>query len=201
MQKITDIAELEAIYPAPTARATVEKVSSRLTRAYRAWIERSRFCVLTTVGPEGTDASPRGDAHPVVRVIDDKTLALPDRRGNNRIDSLRNIVRDGRVSLMFMIAGSNNVMRVNGRAVLTAEPGLLAGFGMEGKLPRTVTIVTIEEVYPQCARALMRARLWSGEDESGGLPSVGEMMAEIAAGFDGATYDAEWAGRAKETMW
>ena len=177
------------------------KVTDRLTRAYRAWIERSRFVVISTVGPEGVDGSPRGDAGPVVEIADARTLLLPDWRGNNRIDTLRNIVRDSRVALMFFVAGSDNVIRVNGTAVVSADPALVGRFEQQGKHPRTVVVVTIGEVYAQCARALMRAALWSGEDLSGGLPTVGDMLADAKAGFDGETYDAGWAARAKRSLW
>ncbi len=198
--EIRDVAELEALYGQP-GEASVIKVTDRLTQEYRRWIAVSRFCVLTTVGPEGTDGSPRGDDGPVVRIQDDRTLLMPDWRGNNRMDSLRNIVRDGRVSLMFMVPGSANVMRVNGRAVVTVDPDMLASFERDGARPRSVVVVSIAEVYSQCARALLRSGLWAAGDESAGLPTVGEMLAGVKAGFDGRTYDAEWPGRAAGTMW
>jgi PPOX class probable FMN-dependent enzyme len=201
MDFIEDIEALEALYGTPSAAAT-RKVADRLTPEYRAWIARSRFLVLTTVGPEGSDGSPRGDDGPVVLELDERTLALPDWRGNDRIDSLRNIVRDGRVSLMFMIPGATNVIRVNGRARLTADEDLCARFERDGKRPRTVVVVRIAEVYSQCARALMRARLWTSGDESAGLPTVGQILAALTAGeVGGAAYDAEWPGRAAATMW
>ena len=199
--KVESIAALEAIYDLPPAEAAVAKVTPALTPSYRAWIERARFCVLTTVGPGGTDGSPRGDDGPVVRVADDRTLLMPDWRGNNRIDSLRNIVADGRVSLLFLIPGSTNAMRVNGRAELSADPALLAGFAREGVLPRTVIVVHVAEVYSQCARAIIRSGLWTRGDDSAGLPTVGQMLADAKAGFDGAAYDAGWAVRARGSMW
>lgn len=200
MEFITSTAALEALYGQP-GQAALQKVAPRLTPAYRAWIERTRFCVLTTVGTSGTDGSPRGDDGPVVRVLDPGTLAMPDWRGNDRIDSLRNIVEDGRVSLMFFVAGSDNVVRVNGTARLTADAALREGFASKGIMPRTVIVIAIEEVYCQCARALMRSRLWSAGDQAQGLPTVGDMLREIATGFDGAAYDAEWPARASGTMW
>ena len=121
--------------------------------------------------------------------------------GNNRIDTLRNIVEDGRVSLMFLVPGSHNVIRVNGKAVVSLDPDLIGRFDDRGKLPRSVIVITVAEVYSQCARALMRARVWNGADESGALPTIGELLAEQKDGFDGAAYDAEWAGRAEKTMW
>jgi len=193
---------LEALYPAAPAPAALVKVAARLTPHYRAWIARSRFCLLSTVGPEGTDCSPRGDDGPVVTELDPGTLALPDWRGNNRIDSLRNIVRDGRVSLTFLVAGSDNLVRVNGTARLSADPALLARFARGGVVPRTVVVVAITEVYSQCARALIRSRLWRDGDRSAGLPSVGDILSEMTRGaLDGAAYDAEWPTRAAGTMW
>ena len=155
MQFIETEEDLAALYGTP-GEAAMAKVVRRLTPLYRAWIARSRFCILSTVGPEGTDASPRGDDGPVVTVLDPGTLALPDWRGNDRIDSLRNIVRDPRVSVMFFVPGSNNVVRVNGRGGVTADAGLRARFERSGKLPRTVLVIEIAEVYSQCARAILR---------------------------------------------
>ena len=127
MNFITSINELEALYGTP-GETSIIKVVSKLTPGYRRWIQQSKLCILSTVGPEGTDASPRGDDQPVVLELDEHTLAMPDWRGNNRMDSLRNIVRDDRVSLMFFVNGSNNVIRVNGRAKLTVDDELLAKF-------------------------------------------------------------------------
>ena len=200
MDAITDMAALEALYGQPGAPA-LRKVARRMTPLYRAWIMASRFCVLATVGPDGTDASPRGDDGPVVQELDPGTLAMPDWRGNNRLDSLRNIVADGRVSLMFMVPGSQTVVRVNGRARVTADAGLRARFGRGGKLPATVIVIEIAEIYIQCARAVMRAGLWS-RDDSAGLPSLGDILAEMTDGAEGgAAYDAEWSGRAPGTLW
>lgn len=194
-------ADLAGIYGEPKPAAT-RKVADRLTPDYAAFLRAARFCVLSTVGPEGTDGSPRGDDGPVVRIVDDRHLALPDWRGNDRIDSLRNILRDGRVSLMFLIRGSNTVIRVNGQARLTDDAGLRADFAREGKLPRTVIVVRIGEIYFQCARAVMRAGLWSGADDSDGLATPGQILAGMTGGeVGGAGYDAEWPGRAALTMW
>jgi PPOX class probable FMN-dependent enzyme len=157
MQKIEDIAALEALYDAPSHRSLV-KVTPVLTPAYRRWIEASRFCVLSTVGPDGTDATPRGDDGPVVRIVDDRTLWLPDWRGNNRLDALRNIVADGRVSLLFMVPANNTVVRVNGTAVLTAQTTSRKAFVQGGQHPRTVAVISVGEAYFQCAKALMRSR-------------------------------------------
>jgi uncharacterized protein len=201
MDWITTLDDLHSHYGQPAEAATV-KVTSQLTPAYRAWLDRSRFCILTTVGPEGTDGSPRGDEGPVVTILDPQTLALPDWHGNNRIDSLRNIVRDPRVSLMFLIPGANNALRVNGTARLSADPTLRARFDRGGKQPRTVIVIRIAEVYSQCARALIRSALWTAGDQSQGLPTVGETLREITEGrIDAQAYDADWPSRAAQTMW
>ncbi|WP_170456493.1 pyridoxamine 5'-phosphate oxidase family protein [Ruegeria arenilitoris] len=201
MQYINDITALEALYGTPGA-ASMRKVARQLTPLYRKWIMASRLCVLSTVGPEGVDGSPRGDDGPVVIELDAGTLALPDWRGNNRLDSLRNIVRDPRVALMFMVPGSNNVVRVNGTAQLTADADLRARFEKKGKRPATVIVIEIGEIYTQCARALMRAETWTGGDLSADLPTVGEILAEVSQGEEGgARYDREWGARAAKTMW
>jgi uncharacterized protein len=201
MTWITTLDDLHAHYGKVGEAATV-KVTPHLTPAYRAWLDRARFCILSTVGPEGTDGSPRGDEGPVVAVLDPQTLALPDWYGNNRIDSLRNIVRDGRVSLLFLVPGSNNALRVNGTARLTVDAALLARFDKDSKKPRSIIVIKIAEVYSQCARALIRSALWTSGDQSAGLPTVGDMLREITEGrIDGKAYDADWPGRAALTMW
>lgn len=201
MNYLNSIEALEALYGTPGA-AAVRKVATQITPEYRRWIMASRFCVVSTVGPEGADGSPRGDDGPVVMELDPGTLALPDWRGNNRLDTLRNIIRDPRVALMFMIPGSNNAVRVNGAARLTDDADLRARFEKDGKQPTTVILIKIHEIYSQCARAMMRARLWSGEDQSAGLPTVGEILAAMTDGAEGgADYDNSWAARAARTMW
>jgi hypothetical protein len=201
MERIESIEALEALYGTPSAPA-LRKVTDHLTPLYRKWIMASKLCVLSTVGSDGTDGSPRGDDGPVVSVLSPKQLALPDWRGNQRLDSLRNIVADGRVSLMFMVAGSDNVVRVNGTAWLTADAGLRAQFEKAGRQPATVMVIEISEVYLQCTKALLRARTWSGKDESADVPSLGQILAEISAGAEGGgTFDAELAVRAANTKW
>jgi uncharacterized protein len=201
MDYLTDLDALHALYGTPGQAATV-KVTDHLIPTYAMWIARSRFVILTTVGPEGTDASPRGDDGAVVQILDAQTLALPDWRGNDRIDSLRNILRDARVSLMFMIAGVNNVIRINGTAKLTADIDMRSRFARDGNLPRTVAIIRIAEVYSQCARALIRSGLWTSIDHAAGIPTVGDMLRDVTdGGIDGAVYDADWPGRAVHSMW
>lgn len=202
MKTLETIEALEAIYDETPSQAATGKVADRLTPTYREWIMSSRFCVVSTVGPEGADGSPRGDDGPVVLEVDERTLALPDWRGNKRLDTLRNIVRDGRISLMFFVPGSGNVVRVNGTARLTDDAALCARFDHHGKHPRTVTVISISEVYVQCARAIIRSGLWTAGDMSEGLPSVGDIMRDVTNGTsDGEGYDADWAKRADETMW
>lgn len=201
MQKIPDIAALEALYAKPGA-PSMRKVADRLTPLYRKWIMSSKLCILSTVGPNGTNGSPRGDDGPVVMELDAHTLAMPDWRGNNRMDCLRDIVVDGRLSCLFMVPGSNNVVRVNGRGYVTDDADLRARFSKKTRQPATVIVIEINEVYSQCARALMRAGTWRGIDESGDLPSMGEILAEMTSGEEGgAPYDAAWGARAKDTMW
>lgn len=201
MDWITDLATLHRTYGVPKPLA-VRKVTPRLTPAYRAWIETSRFCILSTVGPEGTDGSPRGDREPVVQVTDDETLLMPDWQGNERIDSLRNIVRDGRVSLIFLIPGSTTTIRVNGAARITADTALRTRFTRDGRHPRTVIVIRLTEVDSQCARALQRSELWTQGDQSAGLPSAGQILDDATRGkIDGAAYDTDRATRAHLGWW
>lgn len=201
LERISSISELEALYGAPGA-PSLRKVTHTLTPLYRKWIMASRFCVLSTVGPEGTDGSPRGDDGPVVLEADPNTLLMPDWHGNNRLDSLRNIVVDGRVSLMFMVPKSDNVVRVNGRAALTADADMRARFDRAGRQPATVIVIEIAEVYTQCARALIRSGFWRDSDDRATLPTVGEILAEVSQGEEGGVaYDDAWPARAAKTMW
>jgi hypothetical protein len=200
---ITTEAQLEAIYGKPVEAATVKEVNW-ITPHYRAYIEASPYVALATSGPEGLDCSPRGDSPGFVRVHDEKTLMMPDRRGNNRIDSLRNIVRDPRVALLFMIPGMGNTLRVNGRAHLSIEPALLGSFAVEEKAPRSVTVIEVDAVYFQCARALVRSDLWNPAHhvDPKSLPSAGQILAALSQDrVGGENYDREWPGRAAATMW
>ena len=199
MKIINDIKSLEVLYGA-ASQASLTKVVTRLSPYYVKWINAARFCILTTVGPEGSDGSPRGDVESVVRIVDDTTLWMPDWRGNNRIDSLRNIVRDGRVSLMFMVTGSANVIRVNGSAVLSADPVVTGMFEQSGKHPKAVIIITMGEAYFQCAKAIMRSELWTG-DGAVDLPTAGQLLKEQQAEFDVQAYDDGYASNAKAKMW
>ena len=203
MAIIQTVEELERIYGVPAALSLV-KVADRVTEHYRRIIEASPFLALATVGPEGLDCSPRGDLKGFVRIQDEATLLLPDRRGNNRIDSLRNVVRDPRVALMFLVPGSGNALRVHGRAAISVDEALLASFAVKGKPPRSVMVVEVTEIYFQCARALVRSQLWNAEHhvDPEHLPSPGEILASMTDGeVGGKNYDADWKARAEKTMW
>jgi len=203
MTVIATIEALEAIYGVPNEASTVKEVDW-ITPQYRALIEASPFVALATAGPEGLDCSPRGDEGQVVRVADERTVLMPDRRGNNRCDSLRNIVRDPRVALLFLIPGSGNTLRVNGRAEICVAPDLLASFAVKGQAPRSVVVVTVESVYFQCARAIVRSELWNPEKhlDPATLPTAGQILAELSeARVGGAAYDAEWPDRAAKSLW
>ncbi|AUX76624.1 pyridoxamine 5'-phosphate oxidase family protein [Sinorhizobium fredii] len=202
MTIIRTVEELKALY-GEAGEASIVKVTQTLTAEYRQMIEVSPFAAMATVGPEGLDCSPRGDNLSVVRIADDQTLLMPDWRGNNRIDSLVNIVRDPRVALLFLVPGSNTTMRINGTAVVSIDPALISSFEVNGKHPRTVVVITIAEVYFQCARALLRSQLWNPERfvDPASLPTPGALLRAAKADFDKDSYDREWPGRAAMTMW
>ncbi len=203
MSKITSLEELEAIYGEPAEAATV-KVADRITPPYAALIAASPFAALASAGPEGLDCTPRGDGPGFVRVHDARTLMIPDRRGNNRVDTLRNILRDPRVALLFLIPGSGTTLRVNGQAHIEAGPDLLASFAVDGKAPRSVIAIAVEEVYFQCARAILRADLWNPEKhpDPKTLPSPGQILAARSQDrVGGGAYDRAWQGRARKTLW
>lgn len=200
MRVIDSIAALEALYAAP-GETSLAKVAQTLTPLYRAWIEGARFCILSTTGPDGAHGSPRGDDGPVVQVLDDKTVLMPDWRGNNRLDCLRDIVADGRVALLFMVAGSTTTVRLNGRAVLTDDADLRQRFARGARQPTTVIVITLHEVYTQCAKALIRSGLWTRDDRAS-VPSVGQILAEVTQGtHGGAEYDAGYEARAQDLLW
>jgi PPOX class probable FMN-dependent enzyme len=195
--------QLTAIYGAPNPGA-LKKVTPFLTPAYRDMVSASRFCALATVGAEGLDCSPRGDRGPVVTVWDERTLLLPDHRGNNRIDSLRNIIRDPRVALLFFIPPATETLRINGRAWISTDPALCARLAVDGHAPRSVIVVRIAEVYWQCARALVRSGLWvpDGWIDPATLPTPGTMLIQASGGTeDGVAYDATLRARQAATMY
>jgi uncharacterized protein len=189
---INTLPELLALYGEVNPNS-LRKEAPQLTPAYRKWIEAAPFFAIATSGPGGLDCSPRGDAPgQLFHVLDDKTIAIPDRRGNNRLDTLKNLVADPRVALLFLLPGFNECVRINGRATLTTDPEMRARFDMDGKLPVTVIVVTIDTVYFQCARALMRSRLWdpSSYAQRSDIPTAGEMTKSAMPEFDAESYDA-----------
>ena len=203
MTTIATVAALETLYGTPSEAATVKEVG-RVTPEYRKLIEASPFAVLATSGPEGLDCSPRGDRPGFVRIHDDHTLMIPDRHGNNRVDSLRNIVRDPRTALLFLIPGLGTTLRVNGRAHLSIEPALLDSFVVEGKAPRSVIVLAVDSIYFQCARAIVRSELWNParHRDPVGLPSPGQILAALTESrVGGEAYDRAWPERARKSMW
>jgi PPOX class probable FMN-dependent enzyme len=203
MSRIETVEELEALYGRPGETSLVKELD-RLIPEYAAFIEASPFVALATSGPEGLDCSPRGDLAGFVRVKDDRTVLLPDRRGNNRADSLRNIIRDGRVGLLFLVPGSGTTLRINGRAHVTTDAELCASFAVEGQAARSVTVVEIDAVYFQCARAIKRSDLWNPEKhvDPTSLPTPGQILAITSKqAIDGEAYDREWPERARKSMW
>lgn len=200
---IRDQAALDAIYGESPIGAIAKEVTY-IHPHYRAMIEASPFVVIATSGPEGLDCSPRGDPAGFVHVLDEKTLLIPDRRGNNRIDTLRNIIRDDRIALLFLIPGVGETLRVNGRASISVAPELIGRFPYRGTLPRSVIIVRAENVYFQCPKALVRSELWNPEKHISrkSLPSTGTILADITAGkVGGEQYDRDYPERLRTTIY
>ncbi len=200
---ISTESELDALYGEPVATSMLKEID-HISPDYGRYISASPLVILATSGPDGLDCSPRGDPKGFVRIADPKTLMIPDRRGNNRIDSLRNIVRDPRVALLFIIPGIEGTMRVNGRAELSVDPNLCSTFVMEGKLPKCVIVIHVERAYFQCKKALVRGHVWdvSRYISQAELPSVGEMMERLAkGGFDGKAYDEAYPERMQQTIY
>ena len=203
MAMIENIEQLESIYGLPGESSTV-KVTASLTPEYREFVEASSFLALATCGPEGLDCSPRGDRRGVLEIVNDLTLHMPDRRGNNRVDSLRNIVRDPQVALLFFLPGCVTTLRINGKAQICIDPKLLESFSVEGSEPRSVIVIEIEEVYFQCGRAIVRSELWNPDHfiDPDTLPTAGEILARLSDNrVGGESYDKEWPSRARKTLW
>jgi PPOX class probable FMN-dependent enzyme len=201
--QVTTVEQLEALYGTPSPNALLKELD-HISDFYRAFIAAAPFVVLATAGPEGLDCTPRGDPPGFARVVDRKTLMLPDRRGNNRVDSLRNLVVDPRIALLFLIPGVGETLRVNGRAAISIDPALCASFAMAGKLPRSVIVVTAERVYYQCPKALVRSRLWdpSSHVDRASLPSSGQILAAIRPGeIDADAHDRAYPERIRETIY
>jgi uncharacterized protein len=199
---VETIAELEALYDVVPPGA-ITKELDHLNPLHIRYVEESPFVLIATSGPEGLDCSPRGDPPGFVRVVDSRTLMMPDRRGNNRLDTLRNIVTDGRVGLLFLVPGLGVTLRVNGTATLTTDLELRESFAIDGKLPKSVIVVTTTAVYTQCPKALIRSHLWDPERFRlpSELPTVGDIMEMINAGFDGKAYDDAYPERVRQTIY
>lgn len=206
---ITSLDQLAALYPNPVVPASIHKEIDHVDANYAALIAASPFFVLATNGPDGLDCSPRGDQPGFVTVRDAKTLLIPDRRGNNRLDSLKNILFDPRIGMLFLIPGYGETLRVNGVASLSRDPELCRRFAMAGKLPACVIVVNVESVYFQCSRAVVRAELWNAERhvDRSSVPSAGTILRDITARdaavetFDGEAYDRVLPERVKATLY
>ncbi|MCC3303981.1 pyridoxamine 5'-phosphate oxidase family protein [Sneathiella sp. HT1-7] len=201
--EITSIEALEALYDAVNPISLAKETPS-LTPEYRQWIEKSPFFALASCGPDGLDCSPRGDAvGQLFHVLDDRHIAIPDRRGNHRIDTLRNIVHDPRIALLFLIPGIEECLRINGHAVITTEPQLIQSFKVGATTPRSVVLVEIDAVYFQCARALKRSKLWdpAAQIDKKDVPTAGQMTKAAKPDFDAKAYDAELPARQKSTLY
>jgi uncharacterized protein len=195
--------DLRAIYDPPGETSTA-KAADHVHPLYRPFIEASPFAVLATLGPRGLDTSPRGDAPGFVTIADDKTLLLPDRRGNNRIDSLSNVVHDPRVALMFLVPGCREALRVNGTARISIAPALLSRLAVDGKAPRSVLVIQVRSVFFQCGRATLRSGLWdaSRHVDRSVLPSIGTVLQTLSDNrIDGTAYDAELPARQHGTLY
>ncbi|HWV10533.1 MAG TPA: pyridoxamine 5'-phosphate oxidase family protein [Pseudomonas sp.] len=203
MTTINTLEQLDALYGQPHERS-LRKELDHLSAPYQELVRAAPFVVLATAGTDGLDCSPRGDAPGFVQVLDERTLLLPDRPGNNRIDSLRNIVADPRVALLFMIPGVGESLRVNGRASISLDPGLLEACAVQGKLPRSVLRVAVERCYFQCSKAIVRSRLWDPEQQvdRAALPSAGDMIKAVsAADFDAVSYERDLQLRIKNGLY
>jgi uncharacterized protein len=200
---ITSIEQLKAIYGEPGGGALVKEID-HVNMHYRALIEAAPFCIVATSGPDGLDCTPRGDPPGFVHVRDEKTLLIPDRRGNNRIDTLRNLVVDPRIALLFLIPGCNETLRVNGRAIISIDPTLCERFVFAGKIPRSVIVVTVDRIFFQCAKAVVRSRLWdpAAQVDRSSLPTTGAILAAISHGaLGGAEHDRTAPERMKATIY
>ncbi len=200
---VTSIEALERLYGQPFG-PSIAKESDRITVHYRAFIEAAPFFALASAGADGLDCSPRGDAPGFVRVADERTLLIPDRRGNNRIDTLRNILHDPHVALLFLIPGCGETIRVNGRAKISTDPALIQGFLVDGKAPRTVIVVSVDRIYYQCAKAIVRSKLWdaSRHVDRASLPSAGTILADLTQGrVGGPEHDRAAPERLKATLY
>jgi PPOX class probable FMN-dependent enzyme len=201
---ITTTEQLERLYADAPYGPAVIKETGHITAQYRKLIEAAPFVVLATSGPEGLDCSPRGDPAGFIRIVDEHTLIIPDRRGNNRVDSLRNLVRDPRIALLFLIPGVGETMRINGRAKISTDPTLTESFAINGKVPKCVLVVTVERAYFQCTKAIIRSKLWdpASKVDRQTLPTPGSILAELTDGkLGGPEHDRLAPERIKQTIY
>lgn len=200
---VTTMEQLDALYGEPKPAAIVKEID-HINANYRKLIEAAPFVAVATGGPEGLDCSPKGDAPGFVHVLDDKTLAIPDRPGNNRLDGFSNILRDPRIALLFLIPGVGETLRVNGRASISIDPALMQSFVVNGKLPRCVLIVHVERIYFHCSKAVVRAKLWEekAKVDRKSLPSTGTIVAELSQGrLGGEAYDRDLPERVQRELY
>ncbi|MGG6135975.1 pyridoxamine 5'-phosphate oxidase family protein [Pantoea allii] len=200
---VRDTFELDKLYDA-VAKPSLMKVTDHIHQAYRPFIEASSFVVLATSGAHGLDISPRGDPAGFMHIHDAKTVFLPDRRGNNRLDSLRNILTDNRVALLFLVPGIGETIRLNGTAEISIDPTLLEKFEMKGQLPKTVLRISVQSVMFQCSRAIIRSKLWDPaiQIDRKTLPSTGTILKMISQSeIDGDAYDKALPDRLKNTLY
>ena len=201
---LRDETALRSVYRTAPGETSLAKVADHIHPLYRPYIEAAPFAVLATLGPDGLDTSPRGDAPGFVQVADERTLLLPDRRGNQRIDSLRNITHNPQVALLFLIPGIGEALRINGTARISALPALCERFAVDGKAPASVLVITVRSVFFQCARAIKRSGLWdvSTQISRDTLPSPGRILQALSqVGVDGAAYDAALQARQAATLY
>jgi PPOX class probable FMN-dependent enzyme len=201
--RVTTMEQLESLYGKPSGPAVAKEID-RINNGYRALIEAAPFVAIATCGPEGLDCSPKGDPAGFVRILDDKTLAIPDRPGNNRIDGFRNILRDPRIAVLFLIPGVGETLRVNGRASISIDPELMQSFAINGKLPRSILVVHVETVFFHCSKAIVRSKLWdeATKIDRRSLPSTGAIIAEASQGrLGGEAYDRDAPERIKAQLY
>lgn len=200
---VTTLEQLEALYGERKSSSTIKEID-HINGNYRKLIESAPFVAVATSGPEGLDCSPKGDPAGFVHILDDKTLALPDRPGNNRLDGFRNVLRDPRVALLFLIPGISETLRVNGRGSISIDPELMLSFAINGKLPRCVLIVHVESAYFHCSKAIVRSKLWdpATQIDRKSLPSTGSIIAELSQGkLGGESYDRELPARVQRELY
>jgi len=200
---VQSVEQLESLYgePMPTS---IAKEIDHINDGYRKMIEAAPFVIIATSGPGGLDCSPKGDAAGFIRIVDDKTLMIPDRPGNNRLDGFKNLMSDPRIALLFLIPGVGETLRVNGRAEVSADPALRESFAVNGKPARGVLIVHVETVFFHCTKAIMRAKLWDPKAQipRTALPSTGTLIAEVTGGkLGGEQYDKEAPARAQAMLY